>query len=455
LLISSKVWNAITSEYTPVGVVDDLFSLPSPVAVVSLLYKYPKLKLLPLIGLAILIQALVLVSILAPGALLVDWKLATHRNITIPKLDLVTVPTRTDPIWWMEVAKYFMFHPPFESWNVPVECGQACGFDIVYQAPGISCRQMSEQETPLKPFDLQLYESGQQWNFYSSNSTFQMTWGTNDLPLNFSFVPMISRFSANTLVSVNQTGPIQGQLCEFHDRTYQVHFNYTDNIKSGTIEAISESNDFTQNCSWTSGASLSPDCSHYASAATNMSLGYSAVFVGTGGWNINGMHLDFQQLPLIQFIDYIEYTPEQTRELTPPDDISKLLEDSFANVVLGILLRLDQIGEAPALVLVGNTWLFFPHVLWMVYTPALFLVLVAGLCGLRWARQSDIVREKKFSSFLIATRTESLDAVCNQHSNAVLSARLRNDAQTGRFLVLQDAEADKSPSDPSRCSEFQ
>jgi hypothetical protein len=453
------VWNLITSEYTPVNVVDDLFSLPSPVAVVSLLYKSPKLRLLPLIALAILAQSLVFVSILAPSALLVDWdsldgSLQENRTMSVPKLDFKTLPMQTNNIWWSDIAKHYMVNDPFESWNVPKECVGSCAFEITYDAPGISCRQTSEHETPLKPFDLQLYKSGNPWSFYLSDWVSRVTWGTNDSPLNFSFVPMITQFSGNDLVSVSQTGPIQGHICEFLDKRYRANFEYFDNVKTGSLTVISDTNDFTQNCSWTSGASLSTDCSHYAGTAANVSLGFMGNFIGTGMWNVNRQELAWQPFPIHNLLKYDVNQEDQTRSLIPLGNLSQLTEDTFGNVVLGILLRLNETELAPVLVDVRDIWLFSPLVLWLVYIPALLLVLVAGLCGLRWARHGNIVREKKFSSFLVATRTKDLDTVCVQHFDVVMSTKLRHDAQTGRFLVLDDEKMDKSTSDAGVCLKF-
>jgi hypothetical protein len=445
----------ITSEYTPVGVVDDLFSLPSPVAIVSLLFKYPKLRLLPLITLAILIQALVLVGVFAPGSLLVGLYNHTYANRTIPRLDLTTLPNQTDTTWWMDIARHYMITDPFESWNMPAECGISCQFEITYQAPGISCRQTSEQETPLKPFDLQLYDSGQKWDFYSSNSTFDMTWGTNNSPLNFSFVPMITKFSSDDIVSVNQTGLIQGQLCEFHDKVYRVTFEYLGYVRRATVEVIANANNFTQTCSWNSSASLSPDCNQYARIATNMSLGFTRNFVGTAGWGTSGSDLNWQQYPLKKFLNYSSSSEYQTKSLIPAKDLSKLLENSFANVVLGILLRSGQTQSGAIAYETGGLWVCDGAMLLGIYVPVLLIVLVVGLCGLRWARQGDIVREKKFSSFLVTTRTKDLDIVCVQHSDLVMSTKLRHDAQTGRFIVQDDGKVDKSTPNLSQYLKFQ
>jgi hypothetical protein len=437
-----KVWNTITSEYTPVGVVDDLFSLPSPVAVVSLLYKYPKLKLVPLVCIAVLIQALTLVGVLAPGALLVDRKLETYRNIPIPKLDFETLATHTDILWWEDVAQHYIINNANESWTVPPECNRGCQFTVEYQAPGISCRQMSEQETPLKAFDLQVYERERKWDFYLSNWSSDMLWGTNSLPLNFSFVPMISQISGNTLVSVNQTGPIQGQLCKFQDSTYRATFKYANNVKSSVVEILSNTNDFAQNCSWTSGTSQSSYCSHYATAATNLSLGFTENFSGTASW-VDGKKIStWQQLSIMHLFNYEVDTKAQTTSLSPKEDLGTSVENTFANVVLGVLLRLNHTVESSESVVVEPAWYFHWPTLWLVYGPALVLVLVAGLYGLRWTRQADIVREKKFSSFLIATRTKDLDG---QHPGVITSTKLRYDAQTGRFVVSND---EKPTSDP-------
>jgi hypothetical protein len=373
-----------------------------------------------------------------------------NRKIAIPKLDLAVIPTNTDIGWWTEFAKHYMRDGASKEWRWSTECTSMCRHISTFQAPGISCRYISEHETPTKPFNLQLYESGQEWDFYSSNSTFDMTWGTNN-SLQFSFAPMTANFSDNILVSVNQTGPIQGQLCEFHDKNYQADFD-----ESG-VSIQSTTDDFTPNCAWESGTNLSPDCSRYASAATNLTLGFVKNFVGTAGWNVSGNWPNWQQfLPLQNILSYEISTKNQTISLNYDSDyLSQAIEASFTAVMFGIVVRSNQTEQALTEVYASDEWGFYAPMLWLAYGPALFLVLLVGLCGLRWSRQADIVREKKFSSFLIATRTKDLDAVCAQGSKGVISAKLRHDAQTGRFVIQNDIKVNKSSSHSSGYHEFQ
>lgn len=431
-LINIKIWNVITSEYTPVGVVDDLFALPSPVAVVSLLFKYPKFRLLPLFGLTLLVQLLVLVSILAPNAFLIS------QDISTPKLNFAAMPTNNDPTWWEEVVAHYTVNDPFESWNVPADCGDSCAFQITYQAPGISCREMSEQETGLIPFSPQLFESGEAWCAYRAGAYLDVVWGAPIDPLNISFVPMVGQFSNDRPVSVNQTGPFQGQLCEWRDKTFQADFTYKDSQKSGTVKAISDTNDMAQHCSWTSGGDLSHECSQYASAAANFTKGYIKGFNGGLCWTSNRTLTTWDSSIVSQFLSYSFDDENHTMTLSPIPDASQKIERFFAKAVLGTLMQIGQTDSGFTVVNVRSAWVYYPLRLWAIYGPALLLGLLAGLYGFRSARISGIVREKKFSSFLVATRTKDLDAVVAQHSDAVMSTKLRHDAQTGRFLVLDD-----------------
>jgi hypothetical protein len=450
------VWNAVTSEYTSVGVIDDLFSLPSPVALLSLLCKYPKSRLLPLVTLTLLAQLLMLVGVLAPNALLIGAN-GARRSIPIPKLDLAAMPTNNDAMWWEDVAGHYITSDPVEGWNVPTECGTSCAFQILYSAPGLSCREMSEEETGLKPFNLQSFENGEEWLAYRSDSGgYQNTvWGTGYIPLNFSFVPMISQFSNNLLISVIQTGPLGGQLCEWRDRTFQADFIYKDNRRSITVKVISDTNDMAQDCFWTSGLNLSHECNLYVDAAESLAWAYDKCFDGRLGWDKSTLFDQWDRLLISQFIDYNYNEEAQTISLTSPSDLSQRVEQNFAKAVLGTLLRFNQTDSAFLTVEIGNAWLFYPLRLWVIYGPVLFLVLVAGLCGLHWAHQADVVREKKFSNFLAATRTKHLDTVCAQHSNVVMSTQLRHDAQTGRFLVLDDNKVDMTLPDTGENSRIQ
>ncbi|PVF92798.1 hypothetical protein CPB86DRAFT_159049 [Serendipita vermifera] len=433
---------------------DDLFSLPSPVAVGSLLYKYPKIRILPLVGLAILTQALVLVSVLAPSTLSIDayW---VDRNSLVPKLDFINIPSSGNVTWWYETLSYYIRNEPSESWIVAPECGASCTFQKIYQAPGISCRQMSEQETGLKPFDFQLLEGYESWWAYKSDPPVPgWEWGASNAHLNFSFVPLNAQMSNNdTLVSIDQAGPIQGQLCEFYDATYRATFTYKDNRKKIGVELFSNTNDISQTCPWTGRAGPSRECSQYGSAAARLINEYSGVFYGWLGWSSNDYN-NLMPTEVSRFIDYKHDTAAHTSTLAPYPNTSQRVEHAFRIATLGILLWMNQTESTLAKVEIGSAWIFDPLELWVIYGSALLLSLVAGLYGLYLARVGDIVREKKFSSFLIATRTNDLDSVCVQNYDAVMSTKLRHDAETGRFLVSKDGtngqvSYDRAPGDPA------
>ncbi|PVF92458.1 hypothetical protein CPB86DRAFT_829976 [Serendipita vermifera] len=440
-------WNAITSEYIPVSVMDDLFSLPSPVAVGSLLYKYPKLRILPLVGLAILTQALVLVSVLAPSALSIDayW---IDRTSPVPKLDFSKVPDSDEAIQWTTVLPHLVRNDPSENWVVPPECGSSCTFLTTYQAPGISCRQMSEQETGLKPFDSQLLSNTTWWWGYDSRPK-EFEWGASEGYLNFSFVPLNAQTTADgTWVSITQTGTVQGQLCKFYDATYRANFTYKDNQKFIGVDVISDTNDISKNCPWTGSGSASQDCTQYASTAAKLGVQYEGIFGGTMSWSSIDYSSSMPDL-ISQFIDYsFKRTDEgQIVTMAPYSNTSQRVEHRFSTTALGLLLWMNQTETASVKVEVGSSWLFDPLELWVIYGSALLLSLVAGLYGLHLARVGDIVREKKFSSFLIATRTNDLDDVCVQNYDTIMSTKLRHDAETGRFLVSKDETNDPMPHD--------
>ncbi|PVF92457.1 hypothetical protein CPB86DRAFT_183917 [Serendipita vermifera] len=130
--------------------------------------------------------------------------------------------------------------------------------------------------------------------------------------------------------------------------------------------------------------------------------------------------------------------------MAPYSNISQIVEHSFSTATLGLLLLIGSV-LASVKVANGSAWLFKPLELWIIYGSALLLVLFAGLYGLYLARVGDIVREKKFSSFLIATRTNDLDDVCVHNYDTIMSTKLRHDAETGRFLVSKDETNEQIP----------
>ncbi|PVF92459.1 hypothetical protein CPB86DRAFT_184000 [Serendipita vermifera] len=398
-----------------------------------------------MVGLAILTQALVLVSVLAPNALSIDayW---IDRTSPVPKLEFINIPTSGDATWWLNTLQNYVRNGPSGDWVVPPECGSSCTFQMTYQAPGVTCQYMAEQETVLRSLDSQLLGINSWWWAYNSTPN-EFEWGASDPYLTFAFVPVNAQiFTDETQASITQTGPVQGQLCKFYDATYRASFTYKDNQKTIGVEAISNTNEISANCPWKNGDSTSQVCTQYASVAAKLAYEYQFIFAGRLGFSSN--KYDYTVLDLIsQFIDY-KYSPNdevQAVSLAPYPNTSQRVEHAFSTTALGLLLWMNQTESGSVRVEVGSSWLFDPLELWVIYGSALLLSLVAGLYGLHLARVGDILREKKFSSFLIATRTNDLDEVCVQNYDTIMSTKLRHDAETGRFVVSKNEINDETP----------
>ncbi|KAK0436790.1 uncharacterized protein EV420DRAFT_1487406, partial [Desarmillaria tabescens] len=93
------------------------------------------------------IQALTLVSILAPNAL--EVRSASPRN------DIISVPTisfdnrdgwTTVTVAWERVLSRSFQSDTLIGWNAPAGCGSACNYTIEYAAPALRCFDISQEE---------------------------------------------------------------------------------------------------------------------------------------------------------------------------------------------------------------------------------------------------------------------------------------------------------------------
>lgn len=169
-----------------------------------------------------------------------------------------------------------------------------------------------------------------------------------------------------------------------------------------------------------------------------MSTAFSSVVGGIGSWNQTGIENLWNQLAMSRIVTYREDSDQKSISLNW--NLTKTIEGTFEDIVLGILLQSNQTKTQSVLVLEGTVWILDRFDLWIIYGPALFLVLVTGGIGLFWAHTGNIVREKKFSSFLVTTRSTELNALFMQPIHELMASRIKYDTQTGRFLVQGRAE---------------
>ena len=125
-----------------VETLDSLFALPKPTALLAVLLHLSRPLLLPIFA-SILIQALVIVSVLAPNALTTVTTDHVPRKINVPTLDFSkeqitsidmssgSYYTNTSSSWTGLIAS-LMLNLPTINWPTPGGCGVACNFEFRY-----------------------------------------------------------------------------------------------------------------------------------------------------------------------------------------------------------------------------------------------------------------------------------------------------------------------------------
>jgi hypothetical protein len=352
--------------------------------------------------------------------------------------------------WWIAMVDHSLNNVVGEFWEVPSECGFSCSFNITYEAPGVFCRDLSHDEISIMPYDEQLFESGQEWIFYESiRPTGEFVWGTDNSAFNFSFTNMSAHWDSQTYAPTNvDQSPPRGQSCKFRDVTYEAQFFYGNNFEGSKYkyvwsDIISNSSTLEQMCSWTNPGALSPDCENYAQNAATMSQAFATRFYGAGNWS-KEIFATWQQYPLLGILDYSTYSQDRQISLIVSEEVAQQIRDAFSGVVLGFLLHSDQNKQTSIMVEGKSIWYFHPFTLWTVYGPFLLLALISGLYGIHWAHRADIVRENKFSSLFISSRTREVDATRTLSQQVLLCTKIKYDKTTGRLVLFDQPTDDTS-----------
>lgn len=375
--------------------------MPSTISIFAILCRRWRFTFIVLVFLAVIYNLLAFVSMFAPNALTIGPKEATH-DVPVPLLDLSSVPVASDEeIDWLALVGGLMTSIPARNWIVPSECGVACSFEVQYQAPALTCRELREGEITLQPYDTTLVNADG-WVFYHApnQSLSSFSWGRDQLEFNLSYVPVVSHSSDLIPVSVTQSSTAAGQSCHFEEKVYRATFTFADSSKFVSTTLVEDA-DVVPRCDWAS-TSLSQECRRYSDHAVRLADGYASPFYGSLVWRDAGVVSNVTGLYAIDpFIAFTNDTVDGTVSLrVQGDDLGASLEELFANVTLGSLLSFGQTQTAGVAIRDGSAWIYDTHVLWTIYTPALVLCLLSILYGLYCSINNRAPLTRQLSDFL-------------------------------------------------------
>lgn len=410
------------------------------------------------IAIAFVMQALVLITILAPLALNFDLIELPDQPIQVPGLSLSSQDYSTssefNSIWNGMIARLTTASPKY-TWTIPQECtyGDYCSFGLQYQAPALSCRAPAQQELTVTPYNTSMAPNDT-WVFYESlvSQLDSERWnGTSgSLPLLINYVSMSSSDTNNVTLAVNITGGVQGTYCECVDGTYQANFTSVGDTVDIFSTLLHYNNNMTETCDFANSShqNTSSACRQYAQNSLAICSSFASNFEGQLGWIPADDYVFSDVMDNVILDKIMDYGrgvgPSHKYTLAPRTaNLSATMVDLFTNLTLGLLPTLGATVEEDVSIDGVLVWHFEAATLWAIYTPALTAVLGVVLYGLYCIHANGMAMDNKFATFLITTRTDELDRVYHTtHDHALLMETKLIYDKKGRFIV--DTHEDSS-----------
>jgi hypothetical protein len=392
-----------------------------------------------------LIQALVLVSILAPSALTVAPSEQVSRDMAVPIFNLTSQaqfteesPTYSNDTGYITLGSLglstigaqrissVLLNLPQLTWAIPQDCGLKCAFYFEYNAPGLECHDASRSGEFL-PFEIYQADTNlyPPWNATASPRQQVGIDPPYDLSITYKVVNSLLRYASAPT----------GTYCRFYQATYNVSLEL--NRNSGTQQASTSIISHGDYLSWGKITTTMDSSDDYLEGIASWAICY-AFAVAFKGYHVAGMSGITKSQPALKSMFKIDESNDSF-ELAV-SNLSQGLVDLFSNLTLGLILT----RGGPNTIIANGTiwdgssiWIYTTWVLWVAYIPALMLAIIVARYGLYAIHVNEIAMDDKFSTFLLATRNADLDKMCREAADFEELERIQLIHQKrGTFLVV-------------------
>jgi hypothetical protein len=431
--------------------IDNLFALPAPLGLLKTLIR-PQRSLFFTILSSVLIQALVLVSILAPSALGGRPSEQAPRDMEVPIFSLssqsqfttesyisnshyrVVIASLNLSTLGDERINSVLLNLPELTWAIPQGCGLKCTFYFEYSAPGLECRDIVPVG-PLDPTNPVIYRANS--SVYPLNLTEPPSPQNIDAPydLSINYTEMTNVWSYVTLPHPAPFSREAGTYCRFYQATYNASFELYSNssTQQASTSIISHGGYLSQGKT----AAATPVYGNWEGLAS-WAICYAFARAFLGGSGIYEAKDIPKANPVLASV-FSMNASTGSFELAV-SNLSQTLMDLFSNLTLGLI---STRGGKDMIIANGTTWdgstvwIYTTWILWAAYLPALILAVAVALCGLYTIHESGIAMDDKFSSFLLATQNVKVHELCGKAANFEELERIQLIHQKrGTFVVV-------------------
>ena len=241
-------WHVASRKALQIGILDNLFALPSPFALFGSVRLSPSLLIRP-IGVSVFIHALLIVNILAPNALTIGLSEPVTKEIQVPTLDMGSVigailawqhapvsspfpfPLNLTPTSQL-IMNSILLHPEIK-WNVPQGCESTCDFELEYDGVALQCHDMAVNTN--RPRDCEITGS-EMALVYSANVTgppiFDPAEADPPYGLTINYAEIYRGEGEGRCGTENVTvHPAGGVDCQLRNATYQTTFSFGNGVQ--------------------------------------------------------------------------------------------------------------------------------------------------------------------------------------------------------------------------------
>ncbi|CCA69641.1 hypothetical protein PIIN_03580 [Serendipita indica DSM 11827] len=483
--LAQAVWKAASTQNIRVSTLDDLFSLPSPPALLRLVFPRPQsIHFLPPIIYALFFHLLVAIGIFAPNALTTTGSARRWQELVVPTLDLssgritsISYPDMDQytnvTVEWHDLVLSLVdlaSQPP--HLNVGNGCNVECGYTVQYEAPALTCGDLAESEVGIQAFHVG--DSGLPTIYAGTTSLYPAAnpevGGSYDLGVPYSW----AEYGRDTKLYISNTRcdvPVSSRDLSTGFSTEEYTTNHHHHAP-GDGRCIGEDTtchrstilkrdaDSSGGDCWTRGVNYRALTEMFARAFAGTIDYHMAPTSTLDGKPYFSRHLQSERAVARLFV--ADEPDEMAFYLSPrlslngssgdgmdSNRLKEVLASTMANVTLGLIAQRSDVTQTSVEVWDGESvWRFTAKTLWMVYAPALIVSSWLAAYGL-WCiyahgpcispksvandggvdgqgEWSGVALDASFSTILLATRGRGIDRLCSraQTLEDVLEAQL-------------------------------
>ncbi|PBK65011.1 hypothetical protein ARMSODRAFT_1022714 [Armillaria solidipes] len=404
------IWWIIRRRPFTIRQLNHLFGLPSPFQILHLASSKTLWNVIPVITMAVILQAFTLVSIFAPNSL--EIGAASPQNTTLSVPTIFFSKSNFSKLQWNPIlsagARRVLDHAlqseTLNGWNAPVGCGIECSYTIQYTAPALRCTELSLDEVDALLPDSQslptIYNSTDSLSNPTAGANMSMAWRTYEADgrskTSGAHCSLYNTTQQSVVLFVNNTRVISPAIISYDNLT-----KFSSNLFTSTHLPIGGNNtlvsDFSPLLTYVAIVSWL-----YGSLAGSIQYSPKALLA----------HLSSGDKELLS--NNLLFSLNETAGTFTPNSENVLgaLEQILVNTTVAMITSMGHTTLVNASVVQDQlVWVYHGQRLWIIYATALALTATCGgialVCMLKNGGESDLT----FWDIVRATRSSDLDAV--------------------------------------------